>query len=69
MKIFRSFRAEEMTVKESEQAPHSINFADDIMEIHRTGGNVDIRKLHPEMTEQEAADYLRTLIANHVIRL
>lgn len=69
MGIFHAFRDEEPPVEENERASHSVNFADDIMKIHRTRGNIDIHKLHPEMTEQEAVDYLRTLIANHMFRL
>ncbi|GLV55653.1 hypothetical protein KDH_24970 [Dictyobacter sp. S3.2.2.5] len=66
MGIFQASRDKEFTVEKNDFISHHINITNDIKEIHRARGNIDIRKLHPEMTEQEVADYLRTLITDHM---
>ncbi|GCE08027.1 hypothetical protein [Dictyobacter aurantiacus] len=66
MGIFQASREQKSSIEENNFIPQHINFADDIKEIRRARGNIDIRNLHPEMTEQETAEYLRTLIANHM---
>ncbi|GCE22389.1 hypothetical protein [Dictyobacter kobayashii] len=66
MSIFHLFHNDKQPAKEHKTEQHHLNLEADIREIRRSEGNLDIRKLHPEMTAQEAADYLQNLITNHM---
>ncbi|GER90096.1 hypothetical protein KDW_42580 [Dictyobacter vulcani] len=70
MKLFHTCQNEKASdeVYEGKNEDYQANLEADIMHIHRHRGNVDIRQLHPEMTEQEAVDYLSNLINNHMRR-
>lgn len=69
MKIFHTCQNEKTSEEyEYKNEDYQANLEADIMHIHRHHGNVDIRTLHPEMTEQEAVDYLSNLISNHMRR-
>ncbi|GCE31055.1 hypothetical protein KDA_65390 [Dictyobacter alpinus] len=68
MKLFHVSQNEKALEEEQESEGRQIDLAADIMQIHRFGGNIDIRDLHPEMTEQETIDYLSNLIDNHMRR-